>query len=146
MQMVGGIVKEGVILANEFASNNERRWFGLHYHGSFLIHYLLPIKKRRFLLRGFLSGLHLDDFVSLMRRHKQRKRKKTFDFITHTKNYGMFFSFSRLFFQRMGSAALLASWGDSAIMKELLLFYSEFLLIYKNVELGVREILLEGRR
>lgn len=34
MQMVGGIVEEGVILANEFASNNERRWFGLHYHGS----------------------------------------------------------------------------------------------------------------
>lgn len=50
MQMVGGIVKEGVILANEFASNNERRWFGLHYHGSFLIHYLLPTNEKRFYL------------------------------------------------------------------------------------------------
>lgn len=34
MEMVGRIVEKGVILANEFASNNERRWFGLHYHGT----------------------------------------------------------------------------------------------------------------
>lgn len=34
MQMIWGIVEKGVILANEFASNNKRRWFGLHYHGT----------------------------------------------------------------------------------------------------------------
>lgn len=34
VQMVGRIVEKGIILANEFASNNKRRWFGLHYHGT----------------------------------------------------------------------------------------------------------------